>query len=107
MAEQLGGKVQSSTEREFRYAKVEVRKDQRTAAQHRRCPHRNGNRPAGCLDEPRCTGTSIPADFTTIASTPTCPPAAMANEAKRFYGVQFHPEVTHTRQGAPACWSTP
>ncbi len=44
--------------------------------------------------------TTIPADFTTIAQTATCPHAAMANEAKRFYGVQFHPEVTHTRQGA-------
>ena len=41
----------------------------------------------------------IPAGFTTIAQTPTCPHAAMADEARQFYGVQFHPEVTHTRQG--------
>ena len=43
--------------------------------------------------------TAIPSDFVTIASTDTCPFAIMANEEKRFYGVQFHPEVTHTRQG--------
>ncbi len=43
--------------------------------------------------------TAIPADFVTIASTETCPFAIMANEEKRFYGVQFHPEVTHTHQG--------
>ena len=43
--------------------------------------------------------TAIPADFVTVASTDNCPFAIMANEEKRFYGVQFHPEVTHTRQG--------
>ncbi|MGL4771390.1 MAG: glutamine-hydrolyzing GMP synthase, partial [Plesiomonas shigelloides] len=43
--------------------------------------------------------TAIPSDFSTIAVTDTCPFAAMANEEKRFYGVQFHPEVTHTHQG--------
>ena len=43
--------------------------------------------------------TAIPSDFVTVASTDTCPFAIMANEEKRFYGVQFHPEVTHTRQG--------
>jgi GMP synthase (glutamine-hydrolysing) len=43
--------------------------------------------------------TAIPSDFVTVASTESCPFAIMANEEKRFYGVQFHPEVTHTRQG--------
>ncbi|WP_426917159.1 glutamine amidotransferase-related protein, partial [Serratia bockelmannii] len=43
--------------------------------------------------------TAIPSDIVTIASTATCPFAIMANEEKRFNGVQFHPEVTHTRQG--------
>src|SRR5699024_12082796 len=43
--------------------------------------------------------TAIPSDFITVASTESCPFAIMANEEKRFYGVQFHPEVTHTRQG--------
>jgi len=41
----------------------------------------------------------MPQDFVLMASTDSCPIAAMANEAKKFYGVQFHPEVTHTLQG--------
>lgn len=43
--------------------------------------------------------TQLPKDFVSLGSTPNCPLAAMANEAKRFYGIQFHPEVTHTPQG--------
>ena len=41
----------------------------------------------------------IPEGFVSIAQTPSCTYAAMANEEKKFYGVQFHPEVTHTKQG--------
>ncbi|MBN1684094.1 MAG: glutamine-hydrolyzing GMP synthase [Gammaproteobacteria bacterium] len=43
--------------------------------------------------------TELPKNFKTIAYTHTCPIAAMADESKKFYGVQFHPEVTHTHQG--------
>src|SRR4029077_13689810 len=43
--------------------------------------------------------TELPAGFTLMASTEACPVAGMDDEARRFYGVQFHPEVTHTRQG--------
>ncbi len=42
---------------------------------------------------------AMPAGFAVMASTPSCPIAGMADEARRFYGVQFHPEVTHTVQG--------
>ncbi|MDQ5847961.1 MAG: glutamine-hydrolyzing GMP synthase, partial [Pseudomonadota bacterium] len=42
----------------------------------------------------------LPPGFKLMASTEACPIAGMADEARRFYGVQFHPEVTHTRQGA-------
>ena len=42
---------------------------------------------------------TIPEGFKTIAQTSSCAHAAMANEEKKFYGVQFHPEVTHTKQG--------
>src|SRR6185503_1174193 len=41
----------------------------------------------------------LPPGFVVMASTPSCPVAAMADESRRFYGVQFHPEVTHTLQG--------
>jgi GMP synthase (glutamine-hydrolysing) len=43
--------------------------------------------------------TAMPAGFKVMASTPACPIAGMADEARRFYAVQFHPEVTHTVQG--------
>ena len=44
--------------------------------------------------------TALPPGFKLMASTPSCPIAGMADEARGFYGVQFHPEVTHTLQGA-------
>jgi GMP synthase (glutamine-hydrolysing) len=99
MSHQLGGAVQGSDIREFGYAQVELIE-------------------AGQLfdkieDEISPTGTAlldvwmshgdkvieVPAGFKTIAKTPSCPHAAIVNEEKRFYGVQFHPEVTHTKQG--------
>lgn len=41
----------------------------------------------------------LPDGFISTATTPTCPVAAMENEARRLYGVQFHPEVMHTEEG--------
>lgn len=99
MAEQLGGKVQGSEEREFGYAQVEVLAPNELFAQIEDHIGANGN---ALLDVWMSHGdkvVQIPAGFTTIAQTPTCPHAAMADEARQFYGVQFHPEVTHTRQG--------
>ena len=43
--------------------------------------------------------TELPPGFKLMASTPSCPIAGMADEARRFYAVQFHPEVTHTLPG--------
>lgn len=97
MAMQLGGKVQGSSQREFGYAQVEVLTDSLLVRDIQ-----DGTGGAPLLDVWMSHGdkvTAIPADFVTVASTETCPFAIMANEEKRFYGVQFHPEVTHTRQG--------
>src|SRR3989338_9756494 len=44
-------------------------------------------------------GAALPRGFSVIASTPATPIAGMADETRRFYALQFHPEVTHTRQG--------
>ena len=49
--------------------------------------------------------TALPPGFTLMASTPSCPIAGMADEARGYYGVQFHPEVTHTRARAASCSS--
>ena len=43
--------------------------------------------------------TKMPSDFHVLASTPSCPIAGMFNDERGYYGVQFHPEVTHTKQG--------
>lgn len=91
MAEQLGGKVAGSTEREFGYAQVKVSGESALfkdleATQDVWMSH--GDKVV-----------EIPADFVKVGETDTCPYAAMANEEKKYYGVQFHPEVTHTKQG--------
>ncbi|MEO3987592.1 glutamine-hydrolyzing GMP synthase [Plesiomonas shigelloides] len=99
MAMQLGGMVHSSDEREFGYANVEVLGNSRLFAGAQDSVNAEGK---PLLDVWMSHGdkvTAIPSDFSTIAVTDTCPFAAMANEEKRFYGVQFHPEVTHTHQG--------
>ncbi|MGF6778677.1 glutamine-hydrolyzing GMP synthase [Paraburkholderia sp. GAS334] len=99
MAEQLGGKVDSGHLREFGYAEVRARshttllegiEDFRTAEGH------------GMLKVWMSHGDKVlemPPGFKLMASTESCPVAAMADEARHFYGLQWHPEVTHTVQG--------
>ncbi|QBY05011.1 glutamine-hydrolyzing GMP synthase [Thalassotalea sp. HSM 43] len=99
MAEQLGGSVQSSEHKEFGYAAVEVIKKSELFKNIEDAIAANGN---ATLDVWMSHGdkvATIPAGFSTIAQTSSCAHAAMANEEKQFYGVQFHPEVTHTKQG--------
>lgn len=98
MAEQFGGKVESSTLREFGYARVQVTGDSeflRNIADHEDSTGRY-------LDVWMSHGdkvTELPPGFSIMASTPSCPIAGMCDEGRRLYAVQFHPEVTHTRQG--------
>lgn len=100
MSEQLGGKViQGVGEGEFGYAQVEMLLESALFK-----GIEDAISPAGkpLLDVWMSHGdkvSAIPEGFKAVAKTATCPFAAMANEEKHFYGVQFHPEVTHTRQG--------
>jgi GMP synthase (glutamine-hydrolysing) len=99
MAQQLGGRVASAAHREFGYAQVAVvgssklldgLKDHADAA----------GRPL--LDVWMSHGDrveALPPGFHRIASTPSADFAAMADDSRRYYGVQFHPEVTHTLRG--------
>ncbi len=99
MSMQLGGAVETSDEREFGYAQVEIRE---TCELFRDIHDMLDDNGKPLLDVWMSHGdkvTAIPSDFVTVASTETCPFAIMANDEKRFYGVQFHPEVTHTHQG--------
>jgi GMP synthase (glutamine-hydrolysing) len=99
MTVQQGGQVEASSHREFGYAEVRAHghtklldgiEDFRTEAGH------------GMLKVWMSHGdkvTALPPGFKLMASTPSCPIAGMADEARGYYGVQFHPEVTHTVQG--------
>lgn len=99
MAEQMGGKVSGSHIREFGYAQIKVEQSNELFKNIQDHVAADGK---GLLDVWMSHGdkvTQMPDGFICIASTPSCPIAAMAHPGKRFYGVQFHPEVTHTLQG--------
>ena len=99
MAEQLGGEVQASDHREFGYA--ELRAHGHTALlngiQDFSTPEGYGMLKVWMSHGDKVT--ALPPGFQLMASTPSCPIAGMADESRGYYGVQFHPEVTHTVQG--------
>jgi GMP synthase (glutamine-hydrolysing) len=99
MANQLGGKVEAGKTREFGYA--EVRAHGHTALfkdiQDFATPEGHGMLKVWMSHGDKVT--ELPPGFKLMASTPSCPIAGMADEARHFYAVQFHPEVTHTVQG--------
>lgn len=100
MAEQFGGKVKGSNVQEFGYAQVKLQGENdlfRDIRDH--VDHQDG---ASLLDVWMSHGDKVvelPPGFECIASTPSCPIAGMRSLDKPFYGIQFHPEVTHTLQG--------
>ena len=99
MAAQLGGEVETSNIREFGHAKIHVR--EQTSLLNHIEDHINDNGHE-FLDVWMSHGdkvTTLPAGFKIMASNDAAPIAAMANEKQKFYGLQFHPEVTHTPQG--------
>ncbi|MDD3325512.1 MAG: glutamine-hydrolyzing GMP synthase [Zoogloea sp.] len=99
MAAQLGGKVESSGKREFGYAEIRARGHSEL---FRGIQDRSNDEGHGLLDVWMSHGdkvTELPAGFKVIASNESTPIAAMADEARKFYAVQFHPEVTHTIKG--------
>ena len=99
MASQLGGEVATSDVREFGYAQVKVENANRFLGDLK---DHTGTSDESLLDVWMSHGDKVvamPDDFSLMASTPSCPIAGMCNEEKQFYGIQFHPEVTHTLQG--------
>ena len=95
MAQQLGGTVESGHHREFGRAELEVRKASPLfdgvwqPGDRRQVWMSHGDRV-----------TKLPAGFEVIATSANAPFAAIADETRRYYGVQFHPEVVHTPDGA-------
>ena len=99
MAAQLGGTVEPGTIREFGYAQVRARGHSLLL---RDIQDRTNDQGHGLLDVWMSHGdkvTALPPGFKLIGSSSACAIAAMADETRKFYAVQFHPEVTHTRQG--------
>ena len=94
MAHHLGGAVSPGDQRAFGYAQVKTTDSDFTRDIFDEAPH--------LLDVWMSHGdkvSQLPDGFRTIGETPSCPIAMMENVAKHFYGIQFHPEVTHTKQG--------
>ena len=94
MSQQLGGKVEPGSVHEFGYAEVNIQKrdallgDLEDAEGRLQVWMSHGDKVA-----------QIPEGFSITSSTPSCPVTSISDETRRFYGVQFHPEVTHTAKG--------
>ena len=100
MAAQLGGKVENGLVREFGYAEVRARGHTELLKDINDFVTPQGH---GMLKVWMSHGDKVidmPPGFKLMASTDSCPVAGMADEVRRLYAVQFHPEVTHTLQGA-------
>jgi len=99
MAAQLGGEVEAASQREYGYAQVRARHHSRLLQDIEDQASPEGY---GLLDVWMSHGdrvSRLPDGFHSICETGNAPFAGMADEQRNFYGVQFHPEVTHTRQG--------
>jgi GMP synthase (glutamine-hydrolysing) len=99
MAQQLGGKVEAGHKREFGFAEVRARGHTELLRDIADYTTEQGH---GMLHVWMSHGDKVaqmPPGFKLMASTESCPIAGMADEQRRFYAVQFHPEVTHTLQG--------
>ena len=99
MAAQLGGQVASSSAHEYGYAQVRARGHSALLQDIEDHTSPEGH---GLLDVWMSHGDrveTLPEGFRMIASTDNAPLAGMADEERQFYGLQFHPEVTHTKQG--------
>ncbi len=100
MAQQLGGRVESGSKREFGYAEVRAHNHTKLLEG---IEDFKGPEGEGMLKVWMSHGdkvTVMPEGFKLMCSTPSCPIAGMADETRGFYAVQFHPEVTHTVQGS-------
>ena len=99
MAEQFGGKVAGSDKSEFGFAQVEVTGPNQLLSGIEDRFVDNGNSQLDVWMSHGDKVIEVPEGFSVVAATESAPIAAMCNETKDFYGIQFHPEVTHTSQG--------
>jgi GMP synthase (glutamine-hydrolysing) len=100
MAHRLGGKVESGATREFGYAEVHATGHSKLLGGLHDATTPDGHNLLRVWMSHGDKVTALPQGFTTMAATEACANAGMADEARKFFGLQFHPEVTHTKQGA-------
>jgi len=96
IAKQMGGEVEESNQREFGYAQVNVESDSELLA---KLSDQSGKKVLDVWMSHGDRVAKLPNEFKVTASTDSAPIAAIENREKRLYGLQFHPEVTHTKQG--------
>ncbi len=99
MAAQLGGKVEPSPFKEFGYARVTVKQPSRLLQNIEDHVDDAGRSQLDVWMSHGDKVTELPGGFEVLASTDSAPIAAIADDGRGFYGIQFHPEVTHTAQG--------
>jgi GMP synthase (glutamine-hydrolysing) len=99
MAAELGGEVESSAHREFGAAQVRPTESSRLFDGLEDNRDSSGRRVLDVWMSHGDRVVTLPPGFKAIGATDNAPLAAMADESRRLYGLQFHPEVTHTLQG--------
>jgi GMP synthase (glutamine-hydrolysing) len=100
MAANLGGKVESEAHREFGYSQFKLVGPSRLLDGLADSADEDGSALLDVMMSHGDSVTEMPAGFHLVGSSSGAPIASIADEARRFYGVQFHPEVTHTAKGA-------
>ena len=101
MAEQLGGQVSTSNLREFGYAEINVEGNNHLLSGLEDKQNDSGQSQLDVWMSHGDKVSAIPEGFSLMASTQSCPIAGMYSLTQPFFGIQFHPEVTHTLQGKP------
>ena len=99
MAQQLGGEVQGSDKSEFGHAEIEIASGNTLLSDLEHSVQQGNVFRHNVWMSHGDKVSRVPQGFTVIAATDTAPVAAMANAARNLYGLQFHPEVTHTPSG--------
>ena len=99
MAIQLGGDAKSAEKAEFGFAKIRARNHSKLLSGINDEKNSDGHELLDVWMSHGIEVTKLPSGFELIASTDNCPIAGFANQKKHYYGLQFHPEVTHTKQG--------
>jgi len=99
MAIQLGGDAKSAEKAEFGFAKIRARNHSKLLTEINDETNSDGNEFLNVWMSHGIEVTKLPPGFELIASSDNCPIAGFANHEKNYYGLQFHPEVTHTKKG--------